>query len=99
MAPHRLDSHGKGCHERRGPQLLLRSAVPVRLDDEQMGPAGRRAARLYRGLAVHLAAHDQPPRRLPQPLPRPLPSPPPPPAPARPRPPPPPAPTHPPPPP
>jgi len=29
---------------------------PFALDDEQMGPAGRCAARLHRGLAVHLAA-------------------------------------------
>jgi hypothetical protein len=43
--------------------------VPVRLDDEQVGPDGRRAAGLQRRLAVHLAAADQLPPRLRQPLP------------------------------
>ncbi len=40
-------------------QLLLRPGLPLRLDDQQVGPAGAGAARLHRRLAVHLAAADQ----------------------------------------
>ena len=49
------DGSMTGC----GYPLLLRPGVPVRVDDEQVGAHGRRAAGLHRRLAVHLAPPDQ----------------------------------------
>ena len=68
--PRRHDETGDGSMTRRRHPLLLRPGVPVRLDDEQVGAHGRRAAGLRRRLAVHLAADDQLRDRLRQPLPR-----------------------------
>ena len=51
-------------HDRPRPPLLLRPGLPVRLDDQQVGADGRRAARVHRRLAVHLAAAGQRRRRL-----------------------------------
>src|SRR4029453_7546759 len=46
------------------PSLLLRSGLPVCLDDEQVGSHGGGPARLPGGLAVHLAAAPERQRRL-----------------------------------